>query len=51
MNELLTQEKKRLEDDAENRNDRNIREIANLRSELESYNIKFAEKEIDFENL
>lgn len=51
MNDLLSQEKRRLEDDGENRNDRNIREIANLRSELESYSIKFAEKEIDFENL
>jgi len=51
MNELLQQEKRRCEDDNDTRNDRNIREIASLRSDLENYNLKFAEKEIDFENL
>jgi len=51
MNELLIQEKRRIEDDQDIRNDRNIREIATLRSEVENYNVRFAEKEIDFENL
>jgi hypothetical protein len=51
MNELLLQEKRRIEDDQDVRNDRNIREIATLRSEVENYNVRFAEKEIDFENL
>jgi hypothetical protein len=51
MNELLQQEKRRIEDDQDVRSDRNIREIATLRSEVENYNVRFAEKEIDFENL